>query len=327
MNRTLLQFSAILLLIAISVMPDVYGQKSSTATKNASGSLKSGNAIDVNSGLITQFFFNNSIYSEGNTNMFIENVDSQLPVDFESNQDGQAVKINNRMKKIVTKRIVSGNPVIAPLPSGTMLRTVAMRIKPDYVMSNMALFKYGNDAVSQTFGAYIGDTGAGQAKIAFQGYGSGNDFSTPSYYTISGWNHFAITYDGTVVKIYFNGALAGQKNATLNTAITSNFYISAFEGLVDDLKIYDRALDAGEIGYIFNNFEYRVPDDETGDEDAEDACPSLIGKFFFDTYKSENNKDMEVVNTVSSVPLQKTNMAIKNTALTTTTNTWKRIEI
>ena len=75
------------------------------------------------------------------------------------------------------------------------------------------------------------------------------------------WNHVIATYDvnggANNLKIYINGTLAGQTTkANALKSITQNFKIGGFsyyhDGLVDGVKIYNRALSAEEVRYHYN---------------------------------------------------------------------------
>ena len=66
------------------------------------------------------------------------------------------------------------------------------------------------------------------------------------------------TYDGSNEKMYVNGTLAatGSTTATPLTG-TGNLYVGGgssgwyFPGIIDDVRVYDRALSANEIGYLY----------------------------------------------------------------------------
>jgi|GEM_PF-756643 len=65
------------------------------------------------------------------------------------------------------------------------------------------------------------------------------------------WVHFAMTYDGTTIKIYANGELAGSAARTLNT-LSANFYIGRwgdnwFDGMIDEVMVYNYARSEAEI--------------------------------------------------------------------------------
>jgi glucose/arabinose dehydrogenase len=72
------------------------------------------------------------------------------------------------------------------------------------------------------------------------------------------WSHIALTYDGTNMRFYVNGVLVSTRIAAKPTVDglklligaykTTNFY----EGLIDEVRIYNRALSAAEIGTDMN---------------------------------------------------------------------------
>ena len=83
------------------------------------------------------------------------------------------------------------------------------------------------------------------------------------------WLHVVITYDGSAassgIKIYTNGALASGANVSgTDTSYThsfnedGDFYVGRTtfgyaDGSIDDLRIYDDALSAGEVNILFNS--------------------------------------------------------------------------
>ncbi len=69
-----------------------------------------------------------------------------------------------------------------------------------------------------------------------------------------GWNHIAMTYDLNNLSIYINGNLESSKSLT--EAITSNsnnlLMGNNFNGTIDEVRIYNRALSAAEIAITYN---------------------------------------------------------------------------
>ncbi len=78
------------------------------------------------------------------------------------------------------------------------------------------------------------------------------------------WHHVAVTYDGNFIKIYFDGNLDNQINYTSGMQINNeplligwdqNTYINPnrrFTGIIDDIRIYNRALSNEEIQLLYN---------------------------------------------------------------------------
>ncbi|MBE0537528.1 MAG: immunoglobulin domain-containing protein [Phycisphaerae bacterium] len=77
------------------------------------------------------------------------------------------------------------------------------------------------------------------------------------------WEHVAVTYDGTTATIYRNGTYANSGPVTLNDGLAANMMIGAvgqdpaladpvsiLHGVLDDIQIYNYALDAVTIAYL-----------------------------------------------------------------------------
>lgn len=77
------------------------------------------------------------------------------------------------------------------------------------------------------------------------------------------WFHLAATYDGAARRVYLNGVLAGTLATTL--AITNTYstfrigyhWYASWNGPLDDVRVYNRALSASEIALLAQ----RVPPD------------------------------------------------------------------
>jgi hypothetical protein len=73
------------------------------------------------------------------------------------------------------------------------------------------------------------------------------------------WHMFTVTYDGSTVRTYKDGVVAGQTaGVTLNpnplTQVTYSSNCSPFEGYMDDGRIYNRALSASEVSALYNSY-------------------------------------------------------------------------
>ena len=81
------------------------------------------------------------------------------------------------------------------------------------------------------------------------------------------WEHMAVVIDSenSVLKLYLNGNLVGTdttlRNAPSDMGVTDQNWLGRsqwsadgyFDGMLDDFRIYNRALSDGEIKYIFEN--------------------------------------------------------------------------
>ena len=87
-------------------------------------------------------------------------------------------------------------------------------------------------------------------------------------YTTSDWYHVVGTWNGTNLKIYVNGISYGTETGTNLLGSSGTFYICSyfgtptifpFNGTIDEVRIYDRALGAEEIAlHYFLGSETRI---------------------------------------------------------------------
>ena len=108
----------------------------------------------------------------------------------------------------------------------------------------------------------FGSSGAGNLYPAAGGtYGGGVAFTeAPSAISPNAWTHIAQTYDGSTIRLYVNGALvrslaqtgALETNSSPLSIGGTNAYGEFFEGHIDDVRVYDRALSVSEISSDMN---------------------------------------------------------------------------
>ena len=97
--------------------------------------------------------------------------------------------------------------------------------------------------------------------------GSYGQVFTGSGLPVSTWSHLAITYDGSTVRLYLNGAMVDSVAHTgLITSSTNAltlgsdpFYGQYFNGLIDEVRIYNKALTAAQIQSDMNTAVGVVP--------------------------------------------------------------------
>ncbi len=86
-----------------------------------------------------------------------------------------------------------------------------------------------------------------------------------------GWHHIVATKEGTTLKLFVDsllvasavGNLSGEISPESTLAIGQvdpSFNGEFFNGLMDNVSIYNRALSEGEVGLIFNEFNGVVPE-------------------------------------------------------------------
>ncbi|MDP8231025.1 MAG: LamG domain-containing protein [Candidatus Gorgyraea atricola] len=141
------------------------------------------------------------------------------------------------------------------LASGANPRTFSFWLYPN-ISQNKIIMGYGTNATSQLWDimSYSGVIG-----IHFYSSDVSADFPN-SLYTVGQWQHVAFTYDGTSVRSYINGVLKDTKVKSLSTVDSGVFKIgngiytsyNFFNGLIDDVRIYNYARTAGQVLQDYN---------------------------------------------------------------------------
>jgi hypothetical protein len=88
-------------------------------------------------------------------------------------------------------------------------------------------------------------------RIAGGGTSSENATGTTPI-AVGEWQHIAATWDGETIRVYYNGQLDGERPfpqtlATGDGELWIGRYYGAFDGDIDEVRIYNRALSAAEI--------------------------------------------------------------------------------
>lgn len=79
------------------------------------------------------------------------------------------------------------------------------------------------------------------------------------------WYHIAVVATSGSTDFYINGSLSSSQSGTTITSTSANLYIgqvvnaSYWDGYMDEIAIFDRALTSTEIGNIYNNKTYLSP--------------------------------------------------------------------
>lgn len=175
--------------------------------------------------------------------------------------------------------------------------TMEAWIKPDDIHSN-----------SHGYAEIIRQQHPGYRFISFQGHGSKMRFQLEGeYFDVTGlsaaqfedgnWHHIAGTYDGSAMRLYIDGQEAGSRAASLNLSggsppdlvignlRTSGTYTEAFDGVMDEVAVWDEALSATEIAHQWVNRQpyttrYQQPTERFwnlhDDWDTSDGIPDMV---------------------------------------------------
>jgi len=152
---------------------------------------------------------------------------------------------------------VPDNPALAPTNTITVETWIYQRSQ---LGANDPVVKKAGDAGTTSDGYSL--EFAGTELVAFWVYvGSGGWQSTGSGPVAANrWTHLAGSYDGATLRLYVNGMLANSRAVTgtmtpshnpLNIGGDPSTLSRHFDGLIDEVSIYNRALSGGEIASIY----------------------------------------------------------------------------
>lgn len=135
---------------------------------------------------------------------------------------------------------------------------VAWINSPAFSSSLNYIVATGNSATGQQSGIAIRDTG----KFALSAYSSPIVYFNNPTFQANAWQHVAMVYDGEYANLYVNGTFVERQAIALNTTV-GKCRIAAnvgntpnFNGTIDEVMIFNRALLAGEIRLLYENPGY-----------------------------------------------------------------------
>ena len=174
----------------------------------------------------------------------------------ENSAYGKSVRFNNDNSRSVS--VAHSNYL-----DGLDTITIAFFAKKDSVSEAETVIHkhivYKIALTADGFGGYIYTDGKQKA------------FNVKNVVKDTNWHHYAITYDGANIVMYLDGkecsrlACSGKisRDASRAVVIGRDPWGDSFEGLMDEVRIYDRALSEDEIGQIMNGSLIIPSDDKT----------------------------------------------------------------
>jgi hypothetical protein len=142
-------------------------------------------------------------------------------------------------------------------PAGAAARSVSLWIRRDSSTGYRVIFGYGaNTAGARLFGAFMDASGNMYCWINYQT--ASENYDTGIDIAAGVWTHIVLTYDGTNIKAYKDNSLVDTRAKALDTgldksAIGKNAWTTSyFDGLVDNVMIFNKELSTDEIDYLFN---------------------------------------------------------------------------
>jgi hypothetical protein len=147
--------------------------------------------------------------------------------------------------------------------SGNDNRTLVYWQKVDRQLStddgDELIVYWGNPLSGEAFGTWI----HGSDNISFYGGTDSHDNITKEVAS-NIWEQWAVVYDGSRVSLYKNGSMTKSFQTSLDTTSTELVVgqrggVDDFEGSIDDIRIYNRALNLAEIQALYHVYDPQPP--------------------------------------------------------------------
>lgn len=193
---------------------------------------------------ISVYNFDNTYNNINGNSPFSSNAGTSFTTDRHGNANG-AININN----------TGSTTTITGLPYGANNRSISLWVKNNLFQPYASMiFHYGT--LNQGLTLYYTNS----ETSLFTNIINATAYTTSANYI---WYHYVCTYDGSVLKLYKNGSLVSTSSVgVLNTVNNSNIFTlglyadgsaGSFNGAIDDLKIYNYAINATEVSNLYNN--------------------------------------------------------------------------
>ncbi len=149
------------------------------------------------------------------------------------------------------------------LPVGSQPRTMSAWIYREGTSVNQCICHYGRVADGQMFGLILSKNAPN--RLYFWGYGwPGPDLSSSATVALNIWTFVAVTYDGDQIRLYVDGQEDNSHVTSLNTVLNQDGlrigfradYPSYWMGVIDDVRIYTRALSSSEIMELYHHVSF-----------------------------------------------------------------------
>ncbi|WP_370901018.1 endo-beta-N-acetylglucosaminidase H [Chryseobacterium gossypii] len=174
--------------------------------------------------------------------------------------------------------------------------------------NNSAMLRFGDGNLANNKLQFILSFGASQVKL-----NSNTGLNTNT------WYHIAATYDGASMKIYINGNLDASYAVTGNFTANGILYLArnydnsrAFNGLLDEFRVWKKALTAQQIAGNMCNVAADSPDLEANwkmDEGSGNGALDSTPKTHFATLVNMSNSNWR-----TDVPCGATPLSVRNVA-------------
>jgi hypothetical protein len=126
--------------------------------------------------------------------------------------------------------------------------------KPEGALEGDPVIFNGESSTAYALGIGLPHSGKAEGVIGEEGGGTKHLYSSASFQA-NVWTHLALSFDGARLRLYVNGRLVATEavehpdfaSAGPITIGCSGVFGSHFKGRIDEVRIYNRALDGGEV--------------------------------------------------------------------------------
>ena len=135
--------------------------------------------------------------------------------------------------------------------------TLEAWVKPSTLSSMWRTIMIKEKTTNLAYGLYAGNGTSMPSGHVFTS--TDNGLAGTKAITLNAWSHVASTWDGTTARLYINGTEVAR-SALSGTAATStgalriggnNVWAEWFKGVIDEVRVYSRALSAPRSGRIW----------------------------------------------------------------------------
>jgi hypothetical protein len=157
----------------------------------------------------------------------------------------------------------------ASLPAGAAARSISVWIKTSQSVPANSFPLIAEYGIAGTIGEYYGlglcppsEFACNYAPTGVAGLGVWGPGITSARPVNDGrWHHLVATFDGANRRLYLDGVPQGTAPLATNTVLNTYLFIGGpiqsvvafFNGTIDELRIYNRALSAQEVAQLFSN--------------------------------------------------------------------------
>lgn len=123
--------------------------------------------------------------------------------------------------------------------------------------SNNSILDIGNYGANNGFGIRMNSSN----QLGWRVNRNENNYKAAATPSVGAWEHYALVYNGTTIKIYKNGSEVSNDNFSTNPTTVTNYIRLAcreagnecYNGKMDEPQIYSRALSAGDVTNLYNS--------------------------------------------------------------------------